>query len=142
MGLGARFDHFRRSCPGGSSSAVAIIARHRQTPGGDALRRPTGARSTRRPACRCCGRWSKRNRDLQTTAVVITHNADIARMADRVLTMANRRIVEERRNAAQDRRCGAALVKAIHRKALRDLWHMRGQALAIALVIASALPCW
>ena len=28
-------------------------------------------------------------------------------------------------------------MKAIHRKALRDLWHMRGQALAIALVIAS-----
>jgi putative ABC transport system permease protein len=30
-------------------------------------------------------------------------------------------------------------VKAIHRKALRDLWHMRGQALAIALVIASGI---
>lgn len=30
-------------------------------------------------------------------------------------------------------------MKAIHRKALRDLWHMRGQALAIALVIASGI---
>ena len=30
-------------------------------------------------------------------------------------------------------------LKAIHRKALRDLWHMRGQALAIALVIASGI---
>ena len=28
---------------------------------------------------------------------------------------------------------------AIHRKALRDLWHMRGQAIAIALVIASGI---
>ncbi len=30
-------------------------------------------------------------------------------------------------------------MKAIHRKALRDLWHMRGQALAIAAVIAAGI---
>ena len=30
-------------------------------------------------------------------------------------------------------------MKALHRKALRDLWHMRGQALAIAMVIASGI---
>ena len=30
-------------------------------------------------------------------------------------------------------------MKALHRKALRDLWRMRGQALAIALVIASGI---
>ena len=30
-------------------------------------------------------------------------------------------------------------MKALHRKALRDLWHLRGQALAIALVIASGI---
>ena len=30
-------------------------------------------------------------------------------------------------------------MQAIHRKALRDLWLMRGQALAIALVIASGI---
>ena len=30
-------------------------------------------------------------------------------------------------------------MKAIHRKALRDLWHMRGQALAIAMVIAAGI---
>ena len=30
-------------------------------------------------------------------------------------------------------------MKAIHRKALRDLWLMRGQAVAIALVIASGI---
>ena len=30
-------------------------------------------------------------------------------------------------------------MKALHRKALRDLWHLRGQALAIALVIAAGI---
>ena len=30
-------------------------------------------------------------------------------------------------------------MKALHRKALRDLWHMRGQALAIALVIGAGI---
>ena len=30
-------------------------------------------------------------------------------------------------------------MKALHREALRDLWHMRGQALAIALVIGAGI---
>jgi putative ABC transport system permease protein len=30
-------------------------------------------------------------------------------------------------------------IKALQRKALRDLWHMRGQAMAIAMVIASGI---
>ena len=34
---------------------------------------------------------------------------------------------------------GRFQLRAIHRMALRDLWHMRGQALAIALVIASGI---
>src|SRR5687767_11020962 len=35
---------------------------------------------------------------------------------------------------------GAALtMRALHRKAFRDLWHLRGQALAIALVIAAGI---
>ncbi len=34
---------------------------------------------------------------------------------------------------------GRLQLRAIHRMALRDLWHMRGQALAIALVIASGI---
>lgn len=38
------------------------------------------------------------NRELGTTTVVITHNADIARMADRVLTMGDGRLVHEQRN--------------------------------------------
>ena len=39
------------------------------------------------------------NATLGTTTVVITHNVDIARMAHRVLTMADGRIVREAVNA-------------------------------------------
>ena len=38
------------------------------------------------------------NRELGTTLVVITHNAAISRMADRVLSLADGRIVSEQRN--------------------------------------------
>ena len=41
------------------------------------------------------------NRELGTTLVVITHNPAIAAMADRVMTMADGRIVEDRRNATR-----------------------------------------
>ncbi len=38
------------------------------------------------------------NRELGTTTVVITHNAVIAGMADRVIRLSSGRIVEESRN--------------------------------------------
>ncbi|MDH3916417.1 MAG: ABC transporter ATP-binding protein, partial [Chromatiales bacterium] len=38
------------------------------------------------------------NRDLGTTTVLITHNADIARMADRVIRLADGHIAEVRVN--------------------------------------------
>lgn len=39
------------------------------------------------------------NRELGTTTMVITHNAPIAEMADRVLHLADGRMVEARANA-------------------------------------------
>ena len=39
------------------------------------------------------------NRDLGTTAIVITHNAAIAGMADRVIRLADGRVVSIERNA-------------------------------------------
>ena len=41
------------------------------------------------------------NLDLGTLTVIITHNAIMASMADRVLIMSDGRIVEERRNAVR-----------------------------------------
>ena len=75
------------------------------------------------------------NRELGTTTVVITHNAVIAAMADRVLDFGDGRWCAS--SATRKETCfGVALVTArIDRKLLRDLWHMKGQALAIALVV-------
>jgi len=41
------------------------------------------------------------HRELGTTTVLITHNAVIADMADRVLILGDGRIQEERRNASR-----------------------------------------
>ena len=85
------------------------------------------------------------NRELGTTTVVITHNAAIAGMADRVVRLADGRVAGVERNATQGRRAGAAMVtmparvRALDRKLLRDLWEMKGQALAIAAVIAAGV---
>ena len=57
------------------------------------------------------------------------------------------RIVEERANPQRRRRASsrgeldAPLVRALDRKLLRDLWHLRGQVVAIALVVASGVAC-
>jgi putative ABC transport system ATP-binding protein len=42
------------------------------------------------------------NATLHTTVVVITHNAAIARMADRVVTLSDGRIASERWNTARE----------------------------------------
>ena len=77
------------------------------------------------------------NRELGTTTAVITHNAAIAGMADRVIRISSGRIVEVRRNAnGGSRPAELVLVSALDRKLLRDLWHLRGQVLAAALVVA------
>jgi putative ABC transport system ATP-binding protein len=41
------------------------------------------------------------NRELGTTTTLITHNATIADMADRVLSMGDGRIVDDRTNASR-----------------------------------------
>jgi energy-coupling factor transporter ATP-binding protein EcfA2 len=83
------------------------------------------------------------NRELGTTAVVITHNAAIAGMADRVIHLGDGRIQRVERNAHK-LAVGAVVVvslrmKALDRKLLRDLRLMWSQALTIALVVASGI---
>ena len=59
-------------------------------------------------------------------------------MADRVLHLADGRITHVDRNASKITAGGAVLVKAINRKLLRDLWHLRSQVVTVALVVGSA----
>ena len=100
VGLGARFDHFPSQLSGGEQQSVAIARAIAKRPVVMLCDEPTGALDSA-TGVQVLQALEQANRDLQTTTVVITHNADIARMADRVLTMANGRIVEERRNTAR-----------------------------------------
>ena len=85
------------------------------------------------------------NRELGTATVVITHNAAIAAMADRVVRLADGRVAGVERNSTKVGGGGASMVRmprgvrALDRKLLRDLWEMKGQALAIAAVIAAGV---
>jgi hypothetical protein len=77
------------------------------------------------------------NRELGTTTALITHNRSIEGMADRVLRFADGRIAEVVHNAE---RCAPETLLgsgAPRPKLLRDLWRVRGQALAIAMIVAS-----
>ena len=88
------------------------------------------------------------NAELGTTTVVITHNAAIAAMADRVIRLADGRVtaVEERTREARAQRAVVVMrdraISALNRKLLRDLLAMRAQALAIAMVVAAGVAMY
>jgi putative ABC transport system ATP-binding protein len=97
VGLGERMDHFPAQLSGGEQQRVAIARAIAKQPDVLLCDEPTGAldSQTGRLVLQVLDRV---NRELGTTTAVITHNAPIARMADRVVRIADGRIVEEHRN--------------------------------------------
>jgi putative ABC transport system ATP-binding protein len=97
VGLGERLDFFPAQLSGGEQQRVAIARAIAKRPDVLLCDEPTGALDyeTGRLVLHAL---AKVNRELGTTTVVITHNAVIADMADRVLRLSSGRIVEERRN--------------------------------------------
>jgi putative ABC transport system ATP-binding protein len=97
VGLAERLDHFPAQLSGGEQQRVAIARAVAKRPDVLLCDEPTGAldSATGRLVLRVLERV---NRELGTTTAVITHNAPIARMADRVLRIADGRIVAEERN--------------------------------------------
>src|SRR5512134_1489111 len=97
VGLGDRLDHFPAQLSGGEQQRVAIARAVAKRPEVLLCDEPTGALdyTTGKIVLEVIERV---NRQLGTTTVVITHNAAIAEMADRVLRMRSGEIVEERRN--------------------------------------------
>ena len=98
VGLAARLDHFPSQLSGGEQQRVAVARAVAKRPDVLLCDEPTGALDSEsgRVVLEVIDRV---NRELGTTTAVITHNAGIAAMADRVLRMGNGRIVDERRNA-------------------------------------------
>ncbi len=98
VGLGERIDHFPSQLSGGEQQRVAIARAIAKRPQVLLCDEPTGALDyeTGKLVLEVIARI---NAELGTTAMVITHNAAIAQMADRVLRLGDGRIVGEERPA-------------------------------------------
>jgi len=98
VGLGERLDHFPSQLSGGEQQRVAIARAIAKRPQVLLCDEPTGALDyeTGKLVLEVIARI---NAELGTTALVITHNAAISGMADRVLRLGNGRIVGEQRPA-------------------------------------------
>ena len=104
--LGHRLDHFPAQLSGGEQQRVAIARAIAKRPDVLLCDEPTGALDAETGVV-VLEAIERVNRELGTTTAVITHNAVIAEMADRVVSMSDGRIAGVRWNA--------------HRRAARDL---------------------
>ncbi len=102
VGLAERKNHFPAQLSGGEQQRVAIARAIAKQPDVLLCDEPTGAldAETGRVVLKAI---EAVNKDLGTTTVLITHNAPIADMADRVLHMTSGQISDERRNAVRAR---------------------------------------
>ncbi len=97
VGLAERADHFPAQLSGGEQQRVAIARAIAKNPSVLLCDEPTGALDSK-TGVRVLGVLGDVNRRLGTTTVVITHNAVIARMADRVIRLSDGRVAEEHVN--------------------------------------------
>src|SRR5512139_3670066 len=97
VGLSNRRDHFPSQLSGGEQQRVAIARAVAKRPDVLLCDEPTGALdyATGKIVLEVLERV---NRELGTTTAVITHNAAIAGMADRVIRISSGAIIEVRRN--------------------------------------------
>lgn len=98
VGLGERLDHFPAQLSGGEQQRVAIARAVAKRPHILLCDEPTGALDFR-TGVRVLEVIQHVNRELKTATAVITHNAPVGEMADRVLTLSDGKIQHERRNA-------------------------------------------
>jgi putative ABC transport system ATP-binding protein len=97
VGLGARMDHFPSQLSGGEQQRVAIARAIAKRPEVLLCDEPTGALDVT-TGITVLEAVERINRELGTLTVVITHNAIMAEMADRVLHLSDGRIISERHN--------------------------------------------
>jgi len=97
VGLEHRIDHFPSQMSGGEQQRVAIARAIAKRPDVLLCDEPTGALDLSTGSL-VLDALSQVNRDLGTTTAVITHNAAIGGMADRVVSLTDGRISSEHRN--------------------------------------------
>lgn len=93
VGLGERMDHFPAQLSGGEQQRVAIARAIAKQPDVLLCDEPTGALDSKTGIVTLEALQAV-NRDLGTTTAVITHNAVIADLADRVIRMVDGRIAD------------------------------------------------
>jgi putative ABC transport system ATP-binding protein len=101
VGLTPRMDHFPAQLSGGEQQRVAIARAIAKRPEVLLCDEPTGALDVN-TGITVLEAIERINRELGTLAVIITHNAVLADMADRVFSMRDGRIASERVNATRD----------------------------------------
>lgn len=97
VGLGERQDHFPAQLSGGEQQRVAIARAIAKRPDLLLCDEPTGALDSK-TGILVLDAILRINKELGTTTALITHNAGIADVADRVVFFADGRIVETRVN--------------------------------------------
>ncbi len=98
VGLGERLDHFPSQLSGGEQQRIAIARAISKNPAVLLCDEPTGALDSATGVV-VLEALERVNRELGTATIIITHNADIASMADRVIHLSNGVISETTRNA-------------------------------------------
>ena len=98
VGLGDRLDHFPAQLSGGEQQRVAIARAIAKRPDVLLCDEPTGSLDFQTGKL-VLAVLARVNRELHTTTAIITHNASIAGMADRVIRMVSGQIVSVVPNA-------------------------------------------
>jgi putative ABC transport system ATP-binding protein len=93
VGLEDRLDHFPAQLSGGEQQRVAVARAVAKRPDVLLCDEPTGALDFQ-TGVRVLAVLERINRELGTTTAIITHNAPIAAIANRVITLADGRIVK------------------------------------------------
>lgn len=107
VGLGGRRDHFPAQLSGGEQQRVAIARAIAKRPEVLLCDEPTGALDVKTGIV-VLEAIERLNRELGTLTVIITHNAVMADLADRVIYLMDGRVQQVRENA---RRCPASSLK-------------------------------
>jgi putative ABC transport system ATP-binding protein len=99
VGLGNRLDHFPAQLSGGEQQRVAVARAIAKRPAVLLCDEPTGALDVK-TGVRVLEALVEINRRYKSTTLIVTHNADVARMSERVVRFGDGRIRSTERNAA------------------------------------------
>ena len=100
VNLGGRLDHFPSQLSGGEQQRVAIARAVAKQPDVLLCDEPTGALDIA-TGILVLEAIQQVNQQLGTTTAVITHNAAVADMADRVVSLSDGRVISDRRNESK-----------------------------------------